>query len=147
MNLSPLPETFVGTRDSLHQIAFFVLGPVRYRAEGRMGLQAAPGGFGTPSFDGRIIRVEGDSIVVEEAEKRLAFRDPKTMKEQYSISTPGCPGINHADFSIDGRYAIFTCEFARGLAKIDLAERKVLGNLRLSRGGMPQDSMLLTALR
>ena len=69
MNLSPLPETFVGTRDSLHQIAFFVLGPVRYRAEGRMGLQAAPGGFGTPSFDGRIIRVEGDSIVVEEAEK------------------------------------------------------------------------------
>ena len=23
-----------------------------------------------------------------------------------------CSGINHADFSIDGRYAIFTCEFA-----------------------------------
>lgn len=34
-----------------------------------MGLQAAPGGFGTPSFDGRIVRVEGDSIVAEETDK------------------------------------------------------------------------------
>lgn len=69
MNLRPLPEPFRETRSSLHQIAFFVLGPVRYQAEERMGLQAAPGGFGTPKFDSRIIRVEGDSIVVEEADK------------------------------------------------------------------------------
>lgn len=69
MMLRPLPETYVETRDSLHQIAFFVLGPVRYKTEGRMGLQAAPGGFGTPRFDGRIVRVEGDSIVLEEADK------------------------------------------------------------------------------
>ena len=52
------------------------------------------------------------AIVVAEARKRLDFRDPKTMAEQYSISVPGCPGVNHADFSIDGRYAFFTCEFA-----------------------------------
>ena len=79
------------------------------------------------------------AIVVEEAEKRLMFRDPQTMKEQYAIATPGCGGINHADFTPDGRYAIFTCEFARSIAKIDLAERKVLGYLKLSKGGMPQD--------
>ena len=54
-----------------------------------------------------------NAIVVEEAEKRLAFRDPKTMELQYMIETPKCRGINHADFSIDGRYAIFTCEFAK----------------------------------
>src|SRR5206468_4229435 len=30
-------------------------------------------------------------------------------------------------------------EFAGGLVKIDLVERKVLGSLKLSRGGMPQD--------
>ena len=65
------------------------------------------------------------AIVVAEARKRLDFRDPKTMALQYSIDAPGCAGINHADFSIDGRYAIFTCEFAGTLAKIDLAERKV----------------------
>jgi YVTN family beta-propeller protein len=72
------------------------------------------------------------AIVVAEARKRLDFRDPKTMAPQYSIDVPGCPGVNHADFSIDGRYAIFTCEFSGTLAKIDLAERKVLGYLKLT---------------
>ena len=71
------------------------------------------------------------AIVVAEALKRLDFRDPQTMKLQYSIAVPGCPGVNHADFSIDGRFAIFTCEFAGTLVKIDLVGRKVLGYLKL----------------
>jgi YVTN family beta-propeller protein len=71
------------------------------------------------------------AIVVAEARKRLDFRDPKTMAMQYSIEVPGCPGINHADFSIDGRFAIFTCEFSGTVVKIDLVERKVLGYLKL----------------
>jgi YVTN family beta-propeller protein len=71
------------------------------------------------------------AIVVAEARKRLDFRDPKTMSLQYAIDVPGCPGINHADFSIDGRVAYFTCEFSGTLAKIDLVERKVLGYLQL----------------
>lgn len=79
------------------------------------------------------------AIVVEEAEKRLAFRDPKTMEFRYFIETPGCKGINHADFSNDGKWAIFTCEFGGSLAKIDLVRRQVMGYLKLSRGGMPQD--------
>ena len=80
-----------------------------------------------------------DAIIVAEAYKRLDFRDPQTMKLKASLATPGCPGINHADFSIDGRYAIFTCEFGGMLAKIDMVERKVLGYLKLSSGRMPQD--------
>jgi YVTN family beta-propeller protein len=79
------------------------------------------------------------AIVVAEAMKRLDFRDPKTFKLQYSIAAPQCAGINHADFSIDGKYAIFTCEFAKSLVKIDLVNRKVMGYLKLSKGGMPQD--------
>jgi len=79
------------------------------------------------------------AIVVEEAKKRLAFREPQSMKLQYYIQAPKCAGINHADFAIDGRFVIFTCEFSGGLAKIDLVERKVLAYLKLSRGGMPQD--------
>jgi YVTN family beta-propeller protein len=79
------------------------------------------------------------AIVVAEAFKRLDFRDPQTMALQYSIDVPRCKGINHADFSIDGRLAIFTCEFQGSLARIDLATRKVLGYLKLSQGGMPQD--------
>jgi YVTN family beta-propeller protein len=79
------------------------------------------------------------AIVVAEALKRLDFRDPQTMAMQYSIAVPGCKGVNHADFSIDGRIAIFTCEFQGSLARVDLVNRKVLGYLKLSRVGMPQD--------
>jgi YVTN family beta-propeller protein len=79
------------------------------------------------------------AIIVAEARKRLDFRDPQTMAMKYSIDTPNCAGINHADFSIDGRYAIFTCEYGGSLAKIDWVEKKVIGYLKLSKGGMPQD--------
>jgi YVTN family beta-propeller protein len=80
------------------------------------------------------------AIVVAERHKRLDFRDPVTMALQQSIAAPGCSGINHADFSIDGRYAIFTCEFhGGGLVKIDLVNHQVLGYLRFAKKGMPQD--------
>ena len=77
------------------------------------------------------------AIVVAEAFKRLDFRDPHTFELQGSLTVPRCGGINHADFSIDGRYAIFTCEFTGGVAKIDLVERKVLGYLQLILPGKP----------
>jgi YVTN family beta-propeller protein len=80
------------------------------------------------------------AIVVAERHKRLDFRDPQTMALQQSVAAPGCSGINHADFSVDGRYAIFTCEFrGGGLVKIDLVNHQVLGYLRLMKRGMPQD--------
>ena len=103
------------------------------------------------------------AIVVAERMRRLDFRDPHTMQLEDSLPVPGCYGVNHADFSIDGRYAIFTCEFhnrtpplaqlrLRGavgdvpicglgssLIKIDMVERKIVGRLTLSHGGMPQD--------
>src|SRR6058998_1204428 len=46
------------------------------------------------------------AIVVAEALKRIDFRDPRTMKLQYAIDVPRCAGVNHGDFSIDGRLAI-----------------------------------------
>lgn len=83
------------------------------------------------------------AITVAEARKRLDFRDPHTMQLQTSVEVPQCKGVNHADFSIDGRYAIFTCEFGGYLAKVDTVNHAVLGYLKLSSGGMPQD--ILTA--
>ena len=80
-----------------------------------------------------------EAIIVAEAYKRLDFRDPQTMALKSSLATPQCAGINHADFSIDGRFAIFTCEFGGMLVKIDLVGRTVLGYLKLSTGKMPQD--------
>lgn len=79
------------------------------------------------------------AIVVAERLKTLEFRDPHTMQPQDNLRTPRCPGIDHGDFSIDGRYAIFTCEFGSDLVKIDVIHHKVLGYLGLPRGSSPQD--------
>jgi YVTN family beta-propeller protein len=80
-----------------------------------------------------------EAIVVAEAHARLDFRDAHTMALKHSLDVPECKGINHADFSIDGRYAIFTCEFGGKVAKIDMVNQKVIGYLDLHKGGMPQD--------
>jgi YVTN family beta-propeller protein len=72
------------------------------------------------------------AIIVAEELKRLDFRDPQTMKLQYSIATPRCAGINHADFSIDGSFALFTCEFDGAITKIDLVNRSVVSTMVLS---------------
>jgi YVTN family beta-propeller protein len=82
------------------------------------------------------------AIVVAEAHRRLDFRDPHSMVLQGSVEAPHCAGINHAAFSIDGRYAIFTCEFGGYVTKIDTVNRKVLGYLKLTSGGMPQDILV-----
>jgi YVTN family beta-propeller protein len=79
------------------------------------------------------------AIVVAEGCKRLEFRDPQTMALKSILPVPQCRGINHADFSIDGRYAIFTCEFNSSLVKIDTQVPRVLDVLKLSSKGMPQD--------
>ncbi len=79
------------------------------------------------------------AIIVAEAMRRLEFRDPRTMDLQGYVNTPNCPGINHADFAIDGSYAIFTCEFGSSLVKIDMNRRELVGALSLSPGHMPQD--------
>ena len=80
-------------------------------------------------------------IIVAEAFKRLDFRDPKTLELKFSIDVPQCAGINHADFSIDGKFAIFTCEFNGTVARIDLVERKVLGYLQLIKPGKPTQTI------
>jgi YVTN family beta-propeller protein len=79
------------------------------------------------------------AVIVAEAMKRLDFRDPKTMALQGSVSAPKCGGINHGDFSLDGRYLIMTCEYAGRLVKIDWRARQVLGYLTLPDRGIPQD--------
>lgn len=80
MRLAPLPEGFSTTREALHQVAFFAVAPARYLAEGRMGLKPAPGGFGTPEFDGSIARIEGDMLVFEK-EGDIATQTVSTVRE------------------------------------------------------------------
>ncbi|HEY9227687.1 MAG TPA: YncE family protein [Gemmatimonadaceae bacterium] len=82
------------------------------------------------------------AMVVAEAEQRLDFRDPRTMRLVKSVPVD-CKGINHLEFTIDQRYLIATCEFGGALAKVDLVTDSVVGTLALGRGpageSMPQD--------
>jgi YVTN family beta-propeller protein len=72
------------------------------------------------------------AIVVAEEHRRLDFRNPRTMKVEFSLAVPKCGGVNHADFSIDGRYALFTCEFDGAVTKIDMVNHSVVGTLVLT---------------
>lgn len=72
------------------------------------------------------------AIVVAEAKHRLDFRDPKTFELQYAIEAPQCGGINHGEFSIDGKTAFFTCEFEGSLVRIDMETRKATDYLKLT---------------
>lgn len=62
--LEALPPDFEETRGSLHQLAFFVLAPLRSVITGRIGLRYTKGGFGTPFFaTDEQVRIEGTSII------------------------------------------------------------------------------------
>jgi len=79
------------------------------------------------------------AIVMAEREKRLDFRDAQTMKVVNRVPV-NCAGVNHADFTPDGRTMIATCEFSSELIKVDVPAQKVLAHLKLSPAhSMPQD--------
>jgi hypothetical protein len=79
VRLGPLPDDFQFARDQLHQIAFYALAPVRYKVEGRMGLRAIPGGFGTPELDGRWARLE-ENLLVHEQGGNIATQPITTIR-------------------------------------------------------------------
>ena len=81
------------------------------------------------------------AIVVAERIRRLDFLDARTMKLTHSLEVP-CRGVDHIDFSADGRYLIATCEFAGAIIKVDVEKQELLGRLDLTPHGMPQDVKL-----
>jgi YVTN family beta-propeller protein len=83
------------------------------------------------------------AIVVAERLHRLDFSDPHTMALRHALSVPECAGVDHMDFSANGRYAYASCEFSGAMIVVDLRDLRVIQTLRL-RGGnaMPQDVKL-----
>jgi YVTN family beta-propeller protein len=71
------------------------------------------------------------AIVVAERLGRLDFRDPTSMALVESLPVP-CNGVDHIDFSADGRYLIASCEFSGTLLKVDVATRALVGTLALA---------------
>ncbi len=79
------------------------------------------------------------AIVVAEANRRLDFRYPHTMRLQKSLSVPDCRGVDHMDYTADGRFALVSCEFAGRMIVVDLRRERVVRELALRPGAMPQD--------
>ena len=53
-----------------------------------------------------------------------------------------CKGVDHLDFSADGRYLIASCEFGKSIIKVDVASQKLVGTLVMGPHTMPQDVKL-----
>ncbi|WP_329040744.1 YncE family protein [Streptomyces sp. NBC_00178] len=82
------------------------------------------------------------AVVMASMDRELVFRDPHTMKTAKALPVD-CAGVNHADFSADGRYFIVSCEFSGDLLKVDTEKMKIVGQQKLPRqGAMPQDVKL-----
>jgi DNA-binding beta-propeller fold protein YncE len=81
------------------------------------------------------------AIVVAEALHRLDFRDAHTFRLHHSVRV-SCVGVDHVDFSADGRFLLASCEFSGQVIKVDVARQQVVGTLTLRAGAMPQDVKL-----
>ncbi|HEV7205671.1 MAG TPA: YncE family protein, partial [Jatrophihabitans sp.] len=83
-------------------------------------------------------------IVVAESRKRLDFYDPHRWIRLRSLPVPTCAGVDHMDFTADGRTLLASCEFADAVVEIDVASEKVVRTIHLPRmsNGMPQDVKL-----
>jgi YVTN family beta-propeller protein len=85
------------------------------------------------------------AISVAENRRSLVFYDPHTWKEQGRLHMPQCAGIDHADYTPDGRTAVFSCEFAGRVAVVDMVHRKLLRTIDMPKMHMmmgPQDVKL-----
>jgi YVTN family beta-propeller protein len=78
------------------------------------------------------------AIVMAERLRRIDWLNPQTMAQVGSTPVP-CKGVNHADFSLNGRYFIVSCEFDGRLLKVDTETHKVVGEMQLTAAAMPQD--------
>jgi DNA-binding beta-propeller fold protein YncE len=83
------------------------------------------------------------AIVVAERLHRLDFRDAHSFRLHRSLSVP-CAGVDHMDFTANGRILLASCEFSGQMVEVDVARERVIRTVDLpdGRGGMPQDVKL-----
>jgi YVTN family beta-propeller protein len=82
------------------------------------------------------------AVVMAEAQRRMDFRDAHTMALRHSIDVSTCRGVNHADYTADGRYMLASCEFGAATIVIDVPALKLIKTIPLRAGSSPQDVKL-----
>ena len=84
----------------------------------------------------------GELPTRERCRRVLAFRDAQTMKLHHALDVSMCPGVDHMDFTFDGRTALVSCEFSGRMIVVDLVHERVRKTIALSPLAMPQDVKL-----
>lgn len=82
------------------------------------------------------------ALVMAEQRRRIDFRNARTMKLRHQLEVPQCAGLNHADFTADGRQMLVSCEFASMMVVVDLPAQRVVRMIHLPAGASPQDVKL-----
>jgi YVTN family beta-propeller protein len=82
------------------------------------------------------------AVVMAEALQLMDFRDAHTMRLHHSLRVPGCAGVNHADFTANGRLMLVSCEFSGRMIVVDVPHERVVKTLQLAPGAKPQDVKL-----
>jgi YVTN family beta-propeller protein len=82
------------------------------------------------------------AIVVAEQLRRLDFRNAVTMRLHHSLKVPGCLGVDHMDFTADGRFLLASCEFSGRMIVVDVDKERLVRTVVLQRGAAPQDVKL-----
>jgi len=108
-----------------------VIDPMTTRVIGRIPVSDPYNLYFTP--DGTM------AVVVAERLHRLDFYDPNTWQVRKSVFIPWL-GVDHLDFTADGRYLLASTEYSGVLVKVDLTAMQIAGSLRV--GGLPVDVRL-----
>lgn len=109
--LPPVPATLVATRLALHRLAAYVIAPTRHAENGKFGLRATHGGFGTSFFGAdRQVRVVGTTLIdqqgVEASSTPITSLDAAAAFLSTDISSdagaePDSPPIGDAGAALD----------------------------------------------
>jgi hypothetical protein len=135
-------DPYTRSRLSLQALAEHVLSAARHAATGRIGLQAAPGGYATPPFPSeagaRTVAVDGTELVVADAggerrapittlraAGRLGGVEPGAPRDVYEPSTP---------LDLDAELVVRS-EDARVIARFYSVVDEALADLRGERPG------------
>jgi YVTN family beta-propeller protein len=76
------------------------------------------------------------ALVVAEYHQLVQFRDRKTWKVLKDVAIPWA-GVDHMDFSANGRYLLTSCEYSGEVVRIDDVKMRVTGHIHV--GGRPVD--------
>jgi len=79
------------------------------------------------------------AVVAVERLGRLDFRNPQTWRLLKSVDIRW-PGVDHLDFSADGRYLLASTEYSGVVVKVDTVTMKLTGRVHV--GGLPVDVRL-----